>query len=265
MKGPQRHAMYNLPVERQQYLLNQHRDRAQSISRATGPSKQRITHAAQASTYSPATSSGLIPRLVPQLTGDSGMLRRFSIVGWGAGSSTSPDHSPRSSTDIDATAKSAENAVTPESPAPIQAQSTGGLWSSWWNSSGGEKNSTGDKAQESLKTPKWYVDGLRVGKSPDMKHVKHLISLRVHLSTADLAWIETFVRESKGMDALGTLLAGLVGKGGKRKKLQNVEETVLLEVIKCVRVLLNTDVGNNQTSGPENMSDIPQSQGSSTA
>lgn len=75
-----------------------------------------------------------------------------------------------------------------------------------------------------------------------MKLVKHLISLRVHLSTADLAWIQEFVSEAKGVDSLGDLLASLVAKNGKRKKLQNVEETVLLEVIKCVRVLLNTDV-----------------------
>ncbi len=233
--------MYNLPPERQQYLLKQHRDRAQSVSRATGPVRQRTGPSSpQASTFSPATSSGLIPRLVPQLTGDSGIMRRFSIVGWGSGSS--PGHSPRASADFDASAKPAEE-VRAESPTPIQPQSTGGLWSSWWSSSGGEKTFTADSSpQESLKTPKWYVDNMRVGKPSDMKLVKHLISLRVHLSTADLAWIESFVYESRGMDSLSALLAGLVGKGGKRKKLQNVEETVLLEAIKCIRVLLNTDV-----------------------
>lgn len=167
-------------------------------------------------------------------------MRRFSIVGWG--SSSSPGHSPRASADLDAAAK-VEDTTVPEPATPIQPQSTGGLWSSWWSSSGGEKGPTGDQtSQESLKTPKWYVDRLRTSKPADIKHVKHLISLRVHLSTADLAWIETFVYENKGMDALGVLLAGLVGKGGKRRKLQNVEETVLLEVIKCIRVLLNTDV-----------------------
>ena len=44
------------------------------------------------------------------------------------------------------------------------------------------------------------------------------------------------------MDALGTLLSGLVGKGGKRRKLADNEDTVLLEVVKCLRVLLNTEV-----------------------
>jgi diaphanous 1 len=66
--------------------------------------------------------------------------------------------------------------------------------------------------------------------------------LRVHLSTAKLVWIEEFVNEVKGLDALGTLLSELVGKGGKRRALSDVESTVLLETVKCLRVLLNTEV-----------------------
>lgn len=118
----------------------------------------------------------------------------------------------------------------------MRSQSTGGLWSSWWASSGGENSS------EKTKTPKWYVDGIRNARGMDMKLVKHLISLRVHLSTAQLIWIEEFVRDEKGMDALGTLLASLVGKGGKRRTLTDSEESVLLELIKSLRVLLNTEV-----------------------
>jgi diaphanous 1 len=77
-----------------------------------------------------------------------------------------------------------------------------------------------------------------------MRLAKHLISLRVHLSTVKLAWIECFVGEQSGMDALGTLLIGLVGKGDTRK-LTDTEETVLLEVVRCQRVLLNTEVSNS--------------------
>lgn len=101
-------------------------------------------------------------------------------------------------------------------------------------------------AKETEKTPRWYVDGLRSGRATDMKLVKHLISLRVHLSTASLVWIEEFVGEERGMEAIGKLLAGLVSKGGKRKKLTDIEETVLLEIIKCLRVLLNTEVGTSE-------------------
>ena len=123
--------------------------------------------------------------------------------------------------------------------APLQPQATGGLWSSWWASSGG---GNGMAAKETEKTPNWYATNIRNGRTTDTKLVKHLISLRVHLSTANLAWIEEFVTGCKGMESLGKLLASLVAKDGKRKKLQAVEETVLLEVIKCIRVLLNTDV-----------------------
>ena len=229
--------MYQLPAEQKQYLFKQHR--AASMSKGSTVKKQ-VNHAAQASTYSPASASGVLPRITTQLTGDSGILRRFSIVRWGASTSTSPSNSPRASADF-----SAAQSDIPTDASPIQPQTTGGLWSSWWSSSGGEKGaSPSDKGQpkELSKTPEWYVDGIRRGKSNDIKLVKHLISLRVHLSTAELAWIEEFVADAKGMDALGTLLSTLVAKDGKRKKLQNVEETVLLEVIKCIRVLLNTDV-----------------------
>lgn len=236
--------MYKLPQQQRQYLTKQHRDsRASSMSKAT--SSQRITsHAAQASTYSPASGSDY--RIVSQLTGDSGIMKRFSILGWGA--TTPPGHSPRTSVDVDAAARDGSTAPGKATdPAPVQAQTTGGLWSSWWSSSGGEKGTvTGDKKEVS-KTPRWYVDGIRSGKSTDIKLVKHLISLRVHLSTAELVWIEEFVMDCKGMDALSQVLSGLVAKGGKRKKLQNVEESVLLEVIKCIRVLLNTDVSMSST------------------
>jgi len=93
-----------------------------------------------------------------------------------------------------------------------------------------------------LKSATWYIDGLTSSKAYDIKLVKHLITLRVHLSTAKLAFIQDFVCTQNGLDALGKLLAGLVGKAGKWKNLSEMENTVLLEIIKCFRVLLNTDV-----------------------
>jgi hypothetical protein len=125
---------------------------------------------------------------------------------------------------------------------PIQPQTTGSLWSSWWVSSGGEDAPTKKGAmKETHKSAGGYVEALRAGKSADPKLIKHLISLRVHLSTATLAWIEEFVVTEKGLDALGSLLAGLVGKGGKSRDLNDVQTTVLLELVKCLRVVLNTE------------------------
>lgn len=214
------------------------------MSRAVG-AKQSAVQTAVPSTVGPASAAALLPRLVPQLTGDSGLMKRFSIASWGsAGSPTSsPDlasvdlsHRRRDS------AGSTKSQIDGVAGSTLQPQTTGGLWSSWWASSGGEKSAvTG--AKEIEKTPKWYVDGLRAGRATDMKLVKHLISLRVHLSTASLVWIEEFVGEEHGLDATGKLLGGLVSKGGKRRKLTDIEETVLLEIIKCLRVLLNTEVG----------------------
>jgi len=91
------------------------------------------------------------------------------------------------------------------------------------------------------KTPKWYVDSIK-GRALDTRLAKHLISLRVHLSTARVFWVKEFVETEAGLDALGAILAGLVGKAGKRKPLTEMEGAVLLEVMKIFRVLSNTEV-----------------------
>lgn len=232
--------MHKLPVMQKRYLIKQHLEtHSGTLSKASGTSRN-INHATQASTFSAGSGSGIIPKLVPQLTGDTGFMKRFSIAGWAA--SSSPPESRRSSAelalkrhDTGGQAKLIGDAL-PETTT-IAPQTTGGLWSSWWASSGG------DKAQKEVeKTPQWYADGIRSDRPTDIKLVKHLISLRVHISTANLAWIEEFVGESRGIDALGKLLGTLVAKGGKRRKLREVEETILVETIKCVRVLMNTDV-----------------------
>jgi diaphanous 1 len=133
---------------------------------------------------------------------------------------------------------------SPEEMQPLQPQNTGG-WSSWWISSGGDKSNLSNK--DAANAAKWYVDGIRSGNATSPKLVKHLISLRVHLSTAKPAWIEGFICEDRGFDALSELLASLVGKGGKKKALNDVQSSVLLEAIKCLRVLLNTEVGRNSS------------------
>ncbi|EMD40584.1 hypothetical protein CERSUDRAFT_102967 [Gelatoporia subvermispora B] len=246
LKGPNRDAMYHLPPEKKRYLLE---TGAATMSKATAARSASKVVAAQASTYSPATTASLLPRLVPQLTGDSGIMKRFSIAGWGSGSGSDGGNTPKRSSTEHSDRRSSTEATglcADELEAqPIQPQSTGSLWSSWWTSAGGEKASSDVKGQskESGKTATWYVDGIRNKRSTDTKLVKHLISLRVHLSTANLAWIEDFVSEQRGMDVLGRVLEGLVSKGGKRKKLNEVEETVLLESVKCFRVLLNTEPG----------------------
>lgn len=234
--------MRNLPLVRKKYLLRQNRQFG-SMSKALAR-QSSVPAVQQPASPGPSSPGTILPRLVPQLTGNS-LMNRLSV--WGSSSSSIPPTPTRESeqpissdaaaTDHEpATAVGGKSVDRPDAdPPPLQPQTTGGLWSSWWTSSGGA-----DRAEK--QTPKWYADGLRGGRSVDMKLVKHLISLRVHLSTASLTWIEEFVQERKGIDVLGTLLAGLVGKSGKRKALSEVESTVLFEVIKCLRVLLNTEV-----------------------
>ncbi|KAJ6572601.1 hypothetical protein B0H10DRAFT_2106751 [Mycena sp. CBHHK59/15] len=238
LKGEKRAAMYELAPERKRYLLGQSRQAKPRAATATPPRTANY-----AASYGPSSAAALLPRLVPQLTGDAGLMRRFSITGWGASAPAPPivaSESGRSSGEFDFGAggspqgkgqAQAEKIV--EEMQPLQPQSTGGLWSIWW------------RTKEIAKSAKWYVDGLRTNKM-DVKLVKHLISLRVHLSTAQLLWIQEFVGGEHGLDVLGTLLASLVAKGGKRRTLTEVETTVLLEVIKCLRVLLNTEAGFTQ-------------------
>lgn len=126
---------------------------------------------------------------------------------------------------------------------PLAPQSTGGLWGNWWASPAAASSS--DPASADRTKPKsaaWYVDNLKPGVLTGSKLAKHLISLRVHLSTAKLTWIERFVDAEKGMDVLGAVLERLVGKGSKRRKLAEIDDTILAEVVKCFRVLLNTEV-----------------------
>ena len=235
--------MRQLPLDRKKYLLRQNREfGSMSKALARQSSAPGVRHPA---TIGPSGSGTILPRLVPQLTGN-GLMNRFSV--WGSSSSSTPP-TPTLESEQPTNADTAATINKPTTvrgrksidgtdagPLPLQPQTTGGLWSSWWTSSGGAV----DKVQK--QTPQWYVDGLKSGRSVDMKLVKHLISLRVHLSTASLTWIEEFVQEWKGIESLGTLLAGLVGKSGKRTALTEVESTVLFELIKCLRVLLNTEV-----------------------
>lgn len=241
LKGEQRARTRAMPIDRK-YIL--HKQFKANIS-PRGPGSLQSGYAS----YGPSSAAALIPKLIPQLTGDNGLISRMSIVGWGS-SSTAPaviTSGPNGSNGEFSPTGSPKARVSKvaEEMQPLQPQSTGSLWSSWWASSGGDKSSTisnknGNK--ETTKSAKWYIDGLRIGKTPDMKLVTHLITLRVHLSTAKLAFIQDFIGVEKGLASLGILLAGLVGKGGKRKVLSELEVTVLLEILKCLRVLLNTDV-----------------------
>ena len=231
MKEPQRRAMHQLPTDRKLYLLEQHRQ----YRVASAKPSSHVAQPSYSATYGPSSAGNLLPRLVPQLSGDSGLMRRLSITGWVGSSAASPlsvSDSNRKGEKLVPNSQSAQvrGAKATEEPQPLQPQTTGGLWSSWWVSSGGEKTATQGKNTKEAKTPKWYVDRIK-GKTPDTKLVKNLISLRVHLSTARVFWVKEFVEAEAGLDALSAILASLVGRAGKRKHLSDMEGAVLLEII----------------------------------
>ena len=245
LKGEKREAMRNMPMDRKRYLLRQNRQ-----LRSTAGGKAAPQTSVQSATIGPTRAAPAVPSIVPSLTGD-GIMKRFSISSWGSNSSAgeaSPGipSSPRTNGPNPIEKASAKEANSGDI-APLQPQTTGGLWGSWWTSSGTDSWMTSlsksrAPATKDTSSTAYYAEGLRSRKANDIKLVKHLISLRVHLSTAKVSWVDQFLGESKGMDALAGLLAGLVGKGGKRKRLSDTEESVLYEVVKCLRVLLNTEV-----------------------
>lgn len=66
----------------------------------------------------------------------------------------------------------------------------------------------------------------------------------------NLVWIEEFIQSERGMEELDGLLGGFVGRGrvdtvkigrGERT-LSETDTATLLEILKCFRALLNTDV-----------------------
>jgi len=152
LKGPKREAMYNLPADRKKYLLRQHQQsRATSAVPSSSSNSPSRATSGISQTFGPASASQLLPRLVPQLTGDS-IMKRFSIAGWGAAAT------PPTSTSEQQDTMTKEEAE----PAQLVPQTTGGLWGGWWASSGGTKESPkgGKKKSDS---PEAYVEGIQNG------------------------------------------------------------------------------------------------------
>ena len=68
--------------------------------------------------------------------------------------------------------------------------------------------------------------------------IKHLLSLRVTLSTAKISWVTDFL-ELSGLDALQAILVKL---SRQTRELGDINEQIITVIIKCLRVLMNIDV-----------------------
>ncbi|KAF8312681.1 hypothetical protein DL93DRAFT_2059759, partial [Clavulina sp. PMI_390] len=236
LKGQKREAMENLPVDRKLYLLAQNRQMRSHSSSAPSPVANRFA------SYSPSTAPSFFPNIVPQLTGGTdSVMKRFSIAtltGWGTPSAAQP------SVTLDHGERSRSSSLSDSSSELMTPQSTGGLFGSWWNRSGSAQPIRPDVtgASEITHDPSWYISELNNLKRNEVKLARHLINLRVHLSTAQLGWINTFAIQANGVEALGSALKEYVGDGLLRKKKGDAVQTIVLELVKCLRVLLNTEV-----------------------
>lgn len=237
VKGEARANIHLLPPEKKRQLIEQLRGKFDKTT-STSP----LASPASFATYGPSSGSALPPRLVPQPSGDSGFFKRFSAFPtWGSATSPPPPSGNLKSRSSGEFATGPRFSISRENVEEdgqsVQPQATGSMFSTWWTALGGEPTTD----NEHSKSARVYVDGIRKSRNADSKLTKHLISLRVHLSTAKLPWIETFIAE-EGIIAISGLLSSLVGKGGKRKAVTDSENSVLLEVIRSLRVLLNTEV-----------------------
>ncbi|KAF8440770.1 armadillo-type protein, partial [Boletus edulis BED1] len=182
-----------------------------------------LLHSASSATYGPSSGSALLPQFVPQLSGDSGFFKRFSAFPTWSSTTSPPSLSVntkgRSSGEFATGPRFSASSDKAEDAKPVHPQATGSIFSTWWAALGGE-TATGNEHSTSARA---YVDG-------------------IHRSwIADTKLANTLSR--CGIIAISGLLSSLVGKGGKRKALTDSENSVLLEVIRSLRVLLNTESG----------------------
>ncbi len=195
---------------------------------------------AKPATYGPTSGISLVAKLTPQLTGE--FTKRLSF--WGGPATAIASNSSDSISAPDTEQKKADSMEKPpEDLQPIQPQTTGGLWSTWWSASAGSTEKASKRTSKELdRSPQAYVDEMKSLRTKDLKLTKSLIALRVQLATAKILWLQDFVGPCRGLVALDTILGALVGKGGKRKAFVEYESENLLEIVKCFRVLMNEPV-----------------------
>src|SRR6266576_2342094 len=116
--------MHQLPADRKLYLLEQHKQ----YRVASAKPSSHVAQPSHSATYGPSSAGNLLPRLVPQLTGDS-FMRRLSITGWGGSSAASAPNRKGEKLDPSSQSVQVHGAKATEEPQPLQPQTTGGLWS----------------------------------------------------------------------------------------------------------------------------------------
>lgn len=223
--------MRHLPPDRQQFLIRQQREANRAASGSPSPlrhSKTGPAHDAEANV---------------------GALRRLSMaVGWSAAQDepVKPKLVTRAMSTYGALGGETGTGLVQSAVVP---NPTGDAtsWATWWT---GASNATGTAqavGEQAKDTPAFYVVQIKSAKVSIRSLVKHLIALRVRLSTAPFQWVEEFVGAANGLDALEGLLSRVTFARINHAEGQSDEdETLQAECVKCLRVLMNTDVGFDQ-------------------
>lgn len=283
IKGTSRTAMLALPDDRKRFLISQN-----EAARASTPSKSRIpSQADKPGSPTPSTGSETMARSSVIPTGWSNRFSISSIATWatsdsqgsGAGSTKDGDGgaSPCASLLADASGGSTRPTTIMSECGSLgsidskvqtngdhtntvrahhtgsSAGATASLWSSWWGGgsviAGGSGNPGQDSGDEK-NAAMGHVTQLKDGKLSRKDLYKHLLSLRVTLSSAKLSWIDSFLH-CDGLGALELLMQqetdGIVGALGSNRSKQlerkDMSDAILLEAIKCLRTLMNIELG----------------------
>lgn len=119
-------------------------------------------------------------------------------------------------------------------------------WAAWFSSPSGGAPNTGNgithesQGQEAVSEIDYMLDCLKKSKPGSTALVRQLINLRVRLSTERIAWINDFI-QLQGYSTLHYILKTTRERqySGQQK---DVDDTIRLECVRCLRALLNTEV-----------------------
>lgn len=247
IKENQRQAMRMMDDQRKRFLIQQQQQKTGSAVQQVQSHKSGLARTSSnrqsASNNTPPTSA---------LAG----LTRFSL--WSAGTDSSasePNSRPQSpeaprSPGISDTASVlsfvSQDTEVHTPPAPLLQTATG--WSSWFSAGSPAKPSialTDQSGTSNAKdTPSFYITQIMNGKLARPNLVKHLIALRVRLSTAALSWITDFL-QNDGLAALEKILRTFTSRtttATGRDSLTELNASLQIETIRCLRIILNTEV-----------------------
>ncbi|SNX82525.1 related to Diaphanous protein homolog 1 [Melanopsichium pennsylvanicum] len=288
IKGTSRSAMLALPEDRKRFLISQ--NEAAKTSTPSKPRVSVVQPGDKPVSPTLSSTSETMGRSSVIPAGWSNRFSFSSIATWaindthgpGPGSAKDADEasSPRASMSGDVSSQGSGSTrpttglsdtgslETLESKArsgehgnTIKANHTGSsagvtasLWSSWWSggsiiagSSGSNDQGAGNEGNAAM----GHVAKLKEGKLSRKDLFKHLLSLRVTLSSAKLSWIDSFLH-CDGLGALEQIMQqetdGIVNgpnseQQAKQAERKEMSDAILLEAIKCLRTLMNIELG----------------------